>query len=62
VRLAINATAASTRMAKSSQVLSIERREGVSMAEVAMDDMAIGNPASLMTLAVALGPHSPASI
>src|SRR3979490_958478 len=41
-------------MAKSSQVLSIERREGVSMAEVVMDDMAIGNPASLMTLAVAL--------
>jgi hypothetical protein len=35
-------------MAKSSQVLSIERREGVSMAEVVMDDMAIGNPASLM--------------
>jgi hypothetical protein len=41
-------------MAKSSQVLPIERREGVSMAEVVMDDMAIGNPASLLTLAVAL--------
>jgi hypothetical protein len=54
VRLAINATAASTTMARSSQVRSIERRAGVSMAEVVMDDMAIGNPASLMALAMAL--------
>src|SRR3982074_3977209 len=43
-------------MAKSSQVLSIERREGVSMAEVVMDDMAIGNPASLMAQLWRLGP------
>jgi hypothetical protein len=34
-------------MARSSQVRSTERRQGVSMAEVVMDDMAIGNPASL---------------
>jgi hypothetical protein len=33
-------------MARSSQVRSIERWNGVSMAEV-MDDMAIGDPASL---------------
>src|SRR5664280_3910177 len=35
-------------MASSSQVRSTERREGVSMAEAVMDDMAIGNPASLL--------------
>jgi hypothetical protein len=35
-------------MARSSQVCSTERRAGVSMAEVVMDDMAIGNPASLL--------------
>src|ERR1700722_13899604 len=35
-------------MARSSQVLSTERPKGVSMAEVVMDDMAIGNPASLL--------------
>src|SRR6266852_9766196 len=40
----MTATAASTMMARSSQVRSTERREGVSMAEVVMDDMAIGNP------------------
>ena len=44
---AISATAPSTAMARSSQVRSTERRAGVSMAEVVMDDMAIGNPASL---------------
>jgi len=33
-------------MARSSQVRSIDRRAGVSMAEVVMDDMTIGNPAS----------------
>src|SRR5436309_541803 len=33
-------------MARSSQVRSTERRLGVSMAEVVMDDMAIGNPVS----------------
>src|ERR1700676_1881522 len=32
--------------ARSSQVRSTERRQGVSMAEVVMDDMAIGNPVS----------------
>jgi hypothetical protein len=41
----MNPTAASTKMARSSQVRSTERLEGVSMAEVVMDDMAIGNPA-----------------
>src|ERR1700743_427109 len=41
-------TAASTRMARSSQVRSIERSEGVSMVDVVIDDMAIGNPASQM--------------
>jgi hypothetical protein len=33
-------------MARSSQVRANERRTGVSMAEVVMDDMAIGNPVS----------------
>src|ERR1700744_4466127 len=41
-------TAASTRMARSSQVRSTERRAGVSMVDVVIDDMAIGNPASPM--------------
>jgi len=35
-------------MARSSQVRSTERRAGVSMAEVVIDDMAIGNPVSPM--------------
>jgi hypothetical protein len=35
-------------MARSSQVRAIERRDGVSMVDVVMDDMAIGNPASQM--------------
>src|SRR6516165_6988886 len=42
----MTATAASTSMARSSQVRSIERRAGVSIAEVVMDDMAIGDPVS----------------
>src|SRR5260370_41523044 len=37
-------------MARSSQVRSTERREGVSMAEVVIDDMAIGNPVSPLAL------------
>src|SRR2546430_5670330 len=41
-------------MARSSQVRSIERRLGVSMAEVVMDDMAIGNPVSPCGPALAL--------
>ena len=41
-------TTASTRRARSSQVRSTDRRAGVSMAEVVMDDMAIGDPASLL--------------
>src|ERR1700744_4230512 len=41
-------TAASTRMARSSQVRSTERRAGVSMVDVVIDHMAIGNPASPM--------------
>jgi hypothetical protein len=49
-------------MARSSQVRSAERREGVSMAEVVMDDMAIGNPVSLWPSSSAFEPHSPASI
>jgi hypothetical protein len=32
-------------MARSSQVRSIERRDGVSMVDVVIDDMANGNPA-----------------
>src|ERR1035438_7142036 len=43
-------TTASARMARSSQVRSTERRAGVSMAEVVMDDMAIGNPVSPVAL------------
>src|SRR3977135_4749301 len=35
-------------MARSSHVRSTDRRAGVSMAEVVMEYMAIGNPASLM--------------
>src|ERR1700744_2174440 len=35
-------------MARSSQVRSTERRVGVSMVDVVIDDMAIGNPASQM--------------
>jgi hypothetical protein len=34
----------------------------VSMAEVVMDDMAIGNPVSPMAHFLRFGPHSPASI
>jgi hypothetical protein len=49
-------------MARSSQVRSTERRAGVSMAEVVMADMAIGNPASLWLSVSAFEPHSPASI
>jgi hypothetical protein len=41
-------------MARSSQVRSTERRLGVSMAEVVMDDMAIGNPVSPCGPALAL--------
>src|SRR5262245_3414402 len=39
------ATTPNTNTARSSQVRSTERRVGVSMAEVVMDDMAIVNPA-----------------
>src|SRR5438552_10088520 len=41
-------------MARSSQVRSTERRLGVSMAEVVMDNMAIGNPVSPCGPALAL--------
>src|ERR1700704_2554148 len=41
-------------IARSSQIRSTERREGRSMAEVVMDDMAIGNPVSPMAQLVAL--------
>src|SRR5881392_2804645 len=41
-------------MARSSQVRSTERRLGASMAEVVMDDMAIGNPVSPCGPALAL--------
>src|SRR5665213_1399034 len=43
----MTATTASTSMERSSQTLSTERREGVSTAELVMDDMANGNPACL---------------
>jgi hypothetical protein len=46
-------------MARSSQVRSAERREGVSMAEVVMDDMAIGNPVSPLAQLGAFGPAFP---
>jgi hypothetical protein len=44
VKLATNPTATNTSIAASSQVRSIERREGVSRAEAAIDDIAIGYP------------------
>jgi hypothetical protein len=47
VKLATNPTATNTSIAASSQVRSIERREGVSSAEVVIEDMAIGYPVSL---------------
>jgi hypothetical protein len=43
----MSVTTPNTMKARSSQVRSSERRAGVSMAEVVMEDMAIGNPASL---------------
>jgi hypothetical protein len=42
-------------MARSSQVRSAERWVGVSVTEVVMDDMAIGNPESLLALLALLG-------
>src|ERR1700694_764686 len=35
-------------MARSSQIRSIERREGISIAELVIADMAMGNPAYLL--------------
>jgi hypothetical protein len=46
--LAMTPTAASTRSERSSQVCSTERRVGVSMVDVVIEDMAIGNPAFLV--------------
>src|ERR1700749_2294015 len=46
--LAMTPTAASTRRARSAQGCSTERLSGVSMVDVVIDDMAIGNPASPM--------------
>jgi len=43
----MNVTTANTKKARSSHVRSIERRVGVSMAEVVMDDMADGDPVFL---------------
>lgn len=47
MKLATNPTATNTIIAASSQVRSIERREGVSRAEAVIDDMTIGYPVSL---------------
>jgi hypothetical protein len=43
-------------IAASSQIRSTERRDGVSRAEVVMDDIAIGNPVSLSGPAKRFGP------
>jgi hypothetical protein len=43
-------------IARSSQVRSTERRHGVSMAEVVMEDMAIGNSVSLWPQLAPCGP------
>lgn len=48
-------TTASVKMARSSQVFAIERREGVSMTDVVIEDMAIGDPASLVAQLALLG-------
>src|SRR5271169_3725642 len=44
-------------IATSSQVRSTERRDGVSIAEVVIDDMAIGNPVSPAARLAPFGPH-----
>ena len=55
MRLATNPTTASTMIARSSQVRATERCDGVSIAEVVIDDMAIGNPVSSAAQLALLG-------